>query len=131
MDSPLIGLSYTYREFLSELCPAQRTVRTEVRRRAAAAATRTSDPVVVISSDSEEDAPPLKRRKTSLPREAPSPEVIVVTDEDGDLRYPEDADGDVHMHSPDLPIGVDPRNYDPSLEPAPVAVPPEQHTSSS
>jgi hypothetical protein len=131
MDSLLIGLSFTYREFLSELRPAQRTVRTEARRRAAAAATRTSDPVVVISSDSEEDAPPSKRCKTSLHCEAPSPEVIVVTDEDGDLRYPEDADGDVPMHSLDPPIGVDPRNYDPTLEPAPAAVPPEQHASSS
>jgi hypothetical protein len=52
-------------------------------------------------------------------------------DEDGDLRYPEDADEDVSMPSPDPPIGVDPRNYDPTLEPAPAAVPPEQHTSSS
>jgi hypothetical protein len=133
MDILLIGLSYTYREFLSELRPAQRTIRAEARRRAAAAAaaTRTSDPIVVISSDSEEDAPSPKRCKTSLPREASSPEVIVVTDEDGDLRYPEDVDGDVPMHSPDPPIRVDPRNYDPTLEPAPAAVPPEQHASSS
>jgi hypothetical protein len=131
MDILLIGLSYTYREFLSELRPAQRTVRAETRHRAAAAATRTSDPIVVISSDSEEDAPSSKRRKTSLPREASSPEVIVVTDEDGDLRYPEDVDGDMPMHSPDPHIGVDPRNYDPTLEPAPAAVPPEQHASSS
>jgi hypothetical protein len=65
MDTLLIGLSYTYREFPSELHPAQNTVRAEARRRAAAAATRNSDPVVVISSDSEDDAPPLKRRKTS------------------------------------------------------------------
>jgi hypothetical protein len=56
MDTLFIGLSYTYREFLSKLCPAQRTVRAEVRPRAAAAATRTSDPVIVISSDSEDDA---------------------------------------------------------------------------
>jgi hypothetical protein len=58
-----------------------------------------------------------------------SPEVIVVTDED--LRYLEDTDEDVSMPSPDPPIGVDPRNYDPTLEPAPAAVPPEQHASSS
>jgi hypothetical protein len=75
--------------------------------------------------------PPLKRHKTSPPREASSPEVIVVTDEDGDLGYPEDADEDVSMHSPDPPIGVDPRNYNPTLEPAPAAVLPEQHASSS
>jgi hypothetical protein len=35
------------------------------------------------------------------------------------------------MSSPNPPIGVDPCNYNPTLEPAPVAVPPEQHTSSS
>jgi hypothetical protein len=35
------------------------------------------------------------------------------------------------MPSPDPPIGVDPCNYNPTLEPAPAAVPPEQHTSSS
>jgi hypothetical protein len=55
----------------------------------------------------------------------------VVTDEDGDLRYPADVDEDVLMHSPEPPIGADPRNYNPALEPAPAAVPPEQHTSSS
>ncbi|KAJ7353268.1 hypothetical protein DFH08DRAFT_804837 [Mycena albidolilacea] len=82
-------------------------------------------------ASSEDDALPPKRHKTSPPHEAPSPEVIVVTDEDGDLRYPEDADGDVSMHSPDPPIRADPRNYDPTLEPAPAAVPPEQHASSS
>jgi hypothetical protein len=131
MDILLIGLSYTYREFLSELRPAQRTVCAKARCRAAAAATRASDPAVVISSDSEAEALPSKRRKTSLPCEASSPEVIVVTDEDGDLRYPEDVDEDVSMPSPDPPIGVDPRNYNPTLEPAPAAVPPEQYTSSS
>jgi hypothetical protein len=63
--------------------------------------------------------------------------VIIVTDEEvmsvevGDLRYPEGADEDVSMSSPDTPIGVDPRNYDPTLEPTPATVPPEQHTSSS
>jgi hypothetical protein len=137
MDTPLIGLSYTYREFLSELRPAQCTVRAKARRRAAATATQNSDPVVVISSDSEDDAPPLKRRKMSPPREASSPEVIAVTDEEatsvevGDLRYPEGADEDVSLSSPDPPIRVDPYSYDPALEPAPAAVPPEQHASSS
>jgi hypothetical protein len=81
--------------------------------------------------DSEGEALPSKRCKTSLPREASFPEVIVVTDEDGDLRYLEDVDEDVLMHSPEPPIGADPRNYDPTLEPAPTAVPPEQHASSS
>jgi hypothetical protein len=83
------------------------------------------------------DAPPSKRRKAFPPREESSPEVIIVTDEEamsmevGDLRYLEGADEDVSMPSPDPPIGVDPRNYDPTLEPAPAVVPPEQHTSSS
>jgi hypothetical protein len=60
-----------------------------------------------------------------------------VTDEEvmsvevGDLRYPEGADEDVSMPSPDLSIGADPRNYNPILEPAPAAVSPEQHASSS
>jgi hypothetical protein len=35
------------------------------------------------------------------------------------------------MPSPDPPIGADPRNYSLTLEPAPAAVPPEQHASSS
>jgi hypothetical protein len=106
-------------------------------RHTAEAATRNSDPVVVISSDSEDDAPSSKRRKASHPREAASPEVIVVTEEEAvsvevrDLQYPEGIDEDVSMPSPDPPIGVDPRNYNPTLEPAPVAVPPEQHASSS
>jgi hypothetical protein len=57
--------------------------------------------------------------------------VIIVTDEEvmsvevGDLRYPEGVDEDVSMSSPDTPIGVDPHNYNPTLEPAPAAVPPE------
>jgi hypothetical protein len=63
--------------------------------------------------------------------------VIIVTDEEvmsvevGDLQYPEGADEDMSMSSPDTPIGADPCNYDPTLEPAPAAVPPEQHASSS
>jgi hypothetical protein len=63
--------------------------------------------------------------------------VIVVTNEEamsmevGDLRHPEGAVKDVSIPSPDPPIGVDPRNYNPTLEPAPAAVPLEQHTSSS
>jgi hypothetical protein len=63
--------------------------------------------------------------------------VIVVMDQEttpvevGDLRYLEGADEDVSMSSPDPPIRLDPRNYNPTLEPAPTAVPPEQHTSSS
>jgi hypothetical protein len=131
MDTPPIGLSYTYRGFLSERCPAQRTVHAFACRRTAEAATRHSDPIVIISSDSEDDAPPLKRHKASHPREASSPEVIVVTDEETgpaevrDLRYPEGVDKDVSMSLPD------PHNYDPTLEPPPAAVPPEQHTSSS
>jgi hypothetical protein len=35
------------------------------------------------------------------------------------------------MSSPDPPIGADTRNYNPSLEPAPAAIHPEQQASSS
>jgi hypothetical protein len=118
MDIPPIGLSHTYREFLSDLRLAQCTVCTSAHHHAAEAATRNSDPVVVISSGSEGDVPPSKRRKASPPQEEPSPEVIAVTDEEamsvevGDLQYLEGADEDVSMPSPDPPIGVDPCNYD-------------------
>jgi hypothetical protein len=59
-----------------------------------------------------------------------------VTDEEplfvevGDLQYPEGADEDMAMPSPDPPVRVDPRNYNPTLESAPAAVTPEQHASS-
>ncbi|KAJ7694027.1 hypothetical protein B0H14DRAFT_3530850 [Mycena olivaceomarginata] len=106
----------------SAICARHNARSTPLRRCAAEAAARNSDPVVIISSDSEDDAPPSKRRKASPPREESSPEVIVVTDEEamsvqiGDFRYPEGADEDVSM---------------PSLDPPIVAVPPEQHASSS
>jgi hypothetical protein len=63
--------------------------------------------------------------------------MIEVTDEDDTFATADDPrnydleEEDARMSSPELPLAADERNYDPGLEPAPAAVPPEQQASSS
>jgi hypothetical protein len=62
--------------------------------------------------------------------------VVEVTDEDDAPATADDPqnydfeDEDVQMSSPEPLVVADARNYDPELEPAPPAVPPEQQASS-
>ncbi|KAF8154317.1 hypothetical protein K438DRAFT_1777951 [Mycena galopus ATCC 62051] len=130
--------SYSYREFLSDLRPAQHTTRAKTRRKTAKKGGRRHSPTVIISSGSEDEGPAPKKRKTSRAgREssaASSPEVIVVEDEEMpavDDMQNYDLDGDVPMPPVDPSIAADPNNYDVELEPAPPIVPPEQQASSS
>ncbi|KAF8198703.1 hypothetical protein K438DRAFT_1966667 [Mycena galopus ATCC 62051] len=130
--------SYSYREFLSDLRPAQHTTRAETCHKTAKKGGRQHGPTVILSSGSEDEGPAPKKRKTSRAgRESPaasSPEVIVVEDEGmpavDDMRN-YDLDGDVPMPPVGPSIAADPNNYDVELEPAPPVVPLEQQASSS
>ncbi|KAF8194459.1 hypothetical protein K438DRAFT_1761367 [Mycena galopus ATCC 62051] len=117
--------SYSYREFLSDLHPAQHTTHAETCRKTAKKGGQRHGPTVVISSGSEGRGPSA----------ASSPEVIVVEDEEmvaavDDMRN-YNLDGDVPMPPVDPSIAADPNNYDVELEPAPPVVSPEQQMSSS
>ncbi|KAF8130086.1 hypothetical protein K438DRAFT_1999465 [Mycena galopus ATCC 62051] len=122
--------SYSYREFLSDLHPAQHMTRAETRRKTVKKGSRRHSPTIIISSGSEDEGPTPKKRKTSRAgRASPaasSPEVITVEDEEmpavDDMRN-YDLDGDVPMPPVDPSIAADPNNYDVELEPAPPSFP--------
>jgi hypothetical protein len=55
-----------------------------------------------------------------------------VTDEDDTFATADDLEEeDTQMSSPEPPLAADKHNFDPELEPAPAAVPPERQASSS
>ncbi|KAF8177728.1 hypothetical protein K438DRAFT_1769837 [Mycena galopus ATCC 62051] len=130
---------YSYREFLSDLRPAQLTAQAETRCKTAERTNCQRGPTVIVSSGSKEEGPAPKKRKTSRTNceasMASSPEVIVVEDKEmpaavEDLRN-YDLGDKVPMPPAEPSIAADPNNYDVELEPVPPAVPPEQQASSS